>query len=139
MTLVYGYAINDMMISPPAASVAAAAWTAARQAMVPARECKRASVNTRAIYFILGVASSSLNHDPRYTRASAERLQGFLAEAVGACVGRRTGLGTEVEAERSDASNLLVMNCSSACNLSISRVICSWPAITWSMLRISRG
>jgi hypothetical protein len=66
----------------------------------------------------------------------AEPVQGFLAgvSTIGAS-DRRTGLG--VWAGRGGGVEILSrMSCSTACSLVISRVICSWPAESWSTLRV---
>ena len=74
--------------------------------------------------------------DGRLHSLGAEPVQGFLAgvSTIGAC-DRRTGLG--VGAGRGVGVEILSrMSWSTACSLVISRVICSWPAESWSKLRV---
>ncbi len=53
---------------------------------------------------------------------------------VGACAERGTGLRAEAEADRGEGSEFLC--CPVACSLLISRVIRSWPAVSFSTLRV---
>src|SRR5260370_1695985 len=54
--------------------------------------------------------------------------------AVGACAERGRGLRAEAGADRGGGSEFLC--CSIACSLLISRVIRSWPAVSFSTLRV---
>lgn len=80
------------------------------------------------------VGSGKVGVDDTGLGAEAGRDTGLGAEAE---AGRDTGLGAEPEAGRIEGSEVFERaDCLISCSFVISRVICSWPAVNCSAVRV---